>query len=90
MKFAFNFQLFFSRICNQTVHGNKLYERGIVKESLKHGLLIPVEIPNESPYADSEYISFLKLRLTHQRLQGLENLSDFRKRGKHPLEVTES
>jgi len=62
----------------------------ILTETLKNWILISIGISKElAYYSDSKCISFIKFRLTHQRLRAWEYLLDFRKRGKHSPKVKE-
>jgi hypothetical protein len=50
--------------------------------------LVPINTYKESNFnADFKYISFIKFNPTHKKLCALENLGEFRKKGKDPLIV---
>ena len=58
----------------------------MVTESLKNGILIPVDTSKESDFNfDFKYISFIKFSLTHQKLNARENWPYFQKKGETPL-----
>ena len=53
----------------------------MVTETLKSGILIPINLSKElTYYPDSEYISFIKFSITHQTLRAQENCSYLKKK----------
>jgi len=52
----------------------------IVTKTLNNGILIPIATSKEAHLnADFKYISFIKFRLTHQKIRAVENMPDFGK-----------
>ena len=57
----------------------------MVTETLKNGILIPIDTSIESDfYDDFNYISFIMFSPIHQKLRTWENLPHFQKKEKTP------